>query len=126
MRHQRRRRHHARLCPIDDIVQANLLAATTRNTEAFGAAFNVGNGGQTTLEGLYSMIAAKLGVAKPVKLGPSRPGDILHSGADISKARRVLGYEPAVSVDERPDWDGAMVAENRERFSIICGLTHIY
>jgi UDP-N-acetylglucosamine 4-epimerase len=102
---------------IDNVVQANILAATTQNAEAFGAAFNVGNGGQTTLEGLYSMIAAKLGVAKPVKIGPSRAGDILHSGADISKARRVLGYEPSVSVDDGLTGTVKWYAENSERFS---------
>ena len=88
---------------IDNVVQANLLAATTQNAAAFGQAFNVGNGGQTTLADLYQMIASKLGSARPVILGPPRPGDILHSGADISKIRRLLGYEPAVTVDHGLD-----------------------
>jgi UDP-N-acetylglucosamine 4-epimerase len=102
---------------IDNVVQANLLAATTQNAEAFGTAFNVGNGGQTTLEDLYKMIAAKLGATRPVKTGAPRAGDILHSGADIAKARRVLGYEPAVTVDTGLTGTVKWYAENPEWFA---------
>lgn len=98
---------------IDNVVQANILAATTQNSAASGEAFNVGNGGQTTLADLYQMIASKLGSTRPVILGPPRPGDILHSGADISKIRRLLGYEPAVTVDSGLDETVRWYAEQR-------------
>jgi len=92
-------------CHVDNVVQANILAATTANPAACGDVFNVALGGQITLTQLYDMIAGKLakiapGAAalKPV-YGPQRPGDIIHSGADIAKIRQALGYDPSVSVD---------------------------
>lgn len=84
---------------IENVVQANLLAATAEDAAAFGQVFNVGNGAQTTLAGLHEMIASKLGSTRKVAIGPPRPGDILHSGADISRIRSTLGYDPALTVD---------------------------
>ena len=89
-------------CPVENVVQANLLAATTRNRTAAGEAFNVALGGSTTLQELHSLISAELkplGVSpQPVKCGPPRAGDIQHSAADITAIRQALGYEPSVSV----------------------------
>ena len=91
-------------CHIANVVQANLLAATTRNRTACGQVFNVAFGGSTTLNELYALISAKLaamGAAseRPVKYGPPRAGDILHSSADISKIRRELEFDPQVNVN---------------------------
>jgi UDP-N-acetylglucosamine 4-epimerase len=106
-------------CHVNNIVQANLLAATTVNPAAPGNIFNVALGGQTTLTQLYGLIAGKLaklspGIAglKPV-YGPPRPGDIIHSSADISKIRNSLGYDPAVSVDGGLDETVAWYAAQR-------------
>lgn len=90
-------------CHIENIVQANLLAALTPNEAALGQAYNVGLGAQTSLRELYHAIAAHfpdpaVRGRSPV-YGPARPGDIIHSSADISKIQRDLGFEPAVSVD---------------------------
>jgi UDP-N-acetylglucosamine/UDP-N-acetylgalactosamine 4-epimerase len=89
-------------CPVANVVQANLLAATTRNRPALGGVFNVALGGSTTLADLYELIrgqAASQGLkAPPVKYGPARPGDIQHSSANIAAARQALGFEPEVTV----------------------------
>lgn len=91
-------------CHVRNVVQANILAACSENSEAFGEAFNVAYGKQTTLAGLYEMIStrlADLGVEPlPVRLGYPRPGDIIHSGADITRARNILGFEPEIAVEE--------------------------
>ncbi len=91
-------------CHVSNVVQANLLAATTRNPDALGGVFNVALGGSTTLNELYAMISAEVAViaaspAKPVKYSSPRAGDILHSSADISKIVRELGFAPTMSVD---------------------------
>jgi len=91
-------------CHIANVVQANLLAATTRTRGAAGEAYNVALGGSTTLAELYAMISAKVAALtgaprKPVRYGPPRPGDIIHSSADISRIRGALDFEPRVAVD---------------------------
>jgi len=92
-------------CHVSNVVQANILAATTANESVGGDVFNVALGGQTTLTQLFEMIAAKLAAIRPgmtaVKplYGAPRPGDIIHSGADIAKIREAMGYEPEIGVD---------------------------
>jgi len=79
---------------IDDIVQANLKAVESMAT---GEVLNVAYGSRTTINELVDEINDILGTTiQPVYEDP-RPGDIRHSGADISKASRVAEYEPAVS-----------------------------
>lgn len=91
-------------CHIDNIVQANILAATTPNEKAFAEVYNVGLGTRTSLNELYTAIRSKFSDEKIRALEPEygspRSGDILHSTADISKIRRDLGFEPLVSVDD--------------------------
>ena len=84
---------------VQNVAQANLLAATTENEATFGEAFNVGNGGLTSLEGLYKMISDAVGSKLEVVISEPRAGDILHSGADISKIQSALGYEATITVD---------------------------
>jgi UDP-N-acetylglucosamine 4-epimerase len=101
-------------CYVANVVQANLLAATAQNFEAVHQQYNIALGSQTSLNSLYEMIRERLAVAHP-HLCDSKPsyrdfrrGDIRHSQADISKARRLLGYEPthaiAQGLDEALDW----------------------
>jgi UDP-N-acetylglucosamine 4-epimerase len=93
-------------CFVSNIVQANLLAATSRNPQALNRVFNIALGKRTTLNELFSMLQTALR-----KLEPSlplqkplyrdfRPGDVRHSVADISKARELLGYAPSHQIDE--------------------------
>lgn len=91
---------------IENAVFANLLAATTENKEALGQVYNIAFGRQTTLNELYELIKEiittirpDLSINKPQYLN-SRPGDIRHSLADISKATHLLGYEPIFSLEE--------------------------
>jgi UDP-N-acetylglucosamine 4-epimerase len=88
---------------IADIVQANILAAVI-HTAPHSAVYNVALGGSTTIRELYEIISAKLATigaaaSRPVKLGPPRAGDILHSAADVAAITRDLGFAPEVSVD---------------------------
>ncbi len=100
-------------CPIADVVQANLLAATSRHGDAIGEVFNVALGARTTLDELYALIATKVSAVSgqpcpAVEYGPARPGDIRHSGADIAKIIRELGFAPEAGVasglDETVRW----------------------
>ena len=93
-------------CHIKNVIQANILAAVTENKQALGGVFNVAYGQRTMLLELHKHIASKLAARRlpvppesPVYHAP-RPGDIIHSGADVSRIHKELGYEPAVSLDE--------------------------
>lgn len=95
-------------CFVGNVVQANLLAATTSNPAALGEAYNIGNGGVTTTKELYGTLKERLAEVTgredirglEPRFDPPRLGDIAHSRADIGKAARLLGFEPEVSVDE--------------------------
>ncbi len=87
-------------CYVANVVQANLLAATTRNAAALDRAYNVALGERTTLNELFQLLQdalrakdAALPDQKPV-YRDFRPGDVRHSLADIGKAQSVLGYGP--------------------------------
>jgi UDP-N-acetylglucosamine/UDP-N-acetylgalactosamine 4-epimerase len=87
-------------CFIANVVQANLLAATTTNAEAFNQAYNIALGERTTLNELFALIQtavrrqeASLPEQRPV-YREFRSGDVRHSLADIAKAQRLLGYAP--------------------------------
>lgn len=91
-------------CPVANIVQANILAATVRERSALDQVYNVALGGSTTLNELYALISKKLAALgykeRPVEYTPPRPGDIAHSSADIAKICSGLGYCPAVSLEQ--------------------------
>ena len=80
---------------IDDVVQANLNAATT---DAVGEAYNVGTGESVTIRELAELIQDITDTDSDIVHTDARTGDIEHSKADISKARADLGYEPTVSL----------------------------
>ncbi len=83
---------------IDNVVQANLLAAQA--SEAVGKVFNIGVGGAVTVNHVIAQINKLLGKDVRPKFVAPRPGDVRHSHADISLARKHLGYEPKVSFEE--------------------------
>lgn len=89
-------------CPVADVVQANLLAATTRNRDAVGNVFNVALGTSVSLNQLHALlteVAAGAGkTAMPPEYGAPRAGDIRHSSADIRKAQQQLGFAPSESL----------------------------
>lgn len=93
-------------CFIDNCVQANILAATTENLQAFGQIYNVAFGKSTTLNELFQLIKELVDEWNPKSRGvvpeyrDFRPGDVRHSLADITKAKKLLGYEPIFSIRE--------------------------
>lgn len=78
---------------VDNVVEANLKACLA-GPEAAGQAYNIAYGGRECLIDIYRALVEALGVDVEPNFGPERPGDIKHSNADISKARRLLGYDP--------------------------------
>lgn len=93
-------------CFVANAVQANLLAATTENPDAANQVYNVALDDRTSLNRLFEMLRAVLAETKP-DLGNLKPGymefragDVRHSQADISKARRLLAYSPTHRLEE--------------------------
>lgn len=88
-------------CYVQNVVQANLLAATTHDERALNQIFNVAVGNRTTLNRLLATLRELLDdlghdtPATSAQHAPPRAGDVRHSQADISKAVTALGYEPA-------------------------------
>ncbi len=82
---------------VADVVQANLLAGTT---DATGRAFNVGTGTATQVERLATIVRSAVDSPVPIERAEARDGDIEHSRADLSRARRLLDYDPQVSLRE--------------------------
>lgn len=78
---------------IENVIEANFKACLA-SEEADGQAFNIAYGGREYLLDLYYVITESLGVDIEPLFGPDRKGDIKHSNADISKAKRLLGYDP--------------------------------
>ena len=87
-------------CYIDNVVQANLLAATVEDSHAVGEVYNVAFGARMSLNDLYRVMRGLIADRRPELAIPAptyddfRPGDVRHSEADIDKARRLLGYVP--------------------------------
>ena len=91
-------------CYIDNTVQANLLAACVEDEQAVNQVYNVACGERTSLSELFAAIRERVVRFVPVAMSMEptyrdfRAGDVMHSLADISKARTLLGYEPQYSV----------------------------
>jgi UDP-N-acetylglucosamine 4-epimerase len=88
-------------CYIDNVVEANLLAATVADADALGQVYNVAVGDRMSLDELYRTLRDLIAERHPGLRIPAplytdfRAGDVRHSEADIGKARRLLGYIPA-------------------------------
>lgn len=78
---------------IDNVIEANLRACLA-SEEAAGEAYNIAYGGREYLIDVYYALCKALGKQTEPNYGPDRAGDIKHSNADISKAKRLLGYNP--------------------------------
>lgn len=96
-------------CYVENVVQANLLAATAADPAATGQVYNVAFGGRTTLNQLHEKLRSRLArhdaaiAALEPDYRPFRGGDVRHSQADISKAAGLLGYAPQFDVDRGLD-----------------------
>ncbi|WP_281380726.1 SDR family oxidoreductase [Rhabdobacter roseus] len=91
---------------IENVIQANILALSTQNTNALNTIYNVAYGGRATLNELVDCLKKYLAVFDEqvadiaITYGPARAGDIPHSFASIDKAVKHLGYAPQYSLDE--------------------------
>jgi UDP-N-acetylglucosamine 4-epimerase len=112
-------------CYVENVVQANLLAATVEDPAATNQAYNIALGEQTTLNELFEMIRLLLVPRLPhirnlrATHREPRRGDVRFSQADISKARKLLGYRPTHRVlqglEKTIDWYAAnLVVETRK------------
>jgi UDP-glucose 4-epimerase len=85
---------------IQDVVRANLLAAHAPADEVAGRVFNVATASRITLNETVKILRDLTGYSGEVKYAPERAGDIKHSLADITLARKHLGYEVQVNFQE--------------------------
>ena len=92
---------------IENVIEANLKACLAPSSAA-GEAFNIAYGGREYLIDIYYSLTKSLGKDIEPNFGPDRKGDIKHSNADISKAQRLLGYDPeydfAKGLNEAIEW----------------------
>ena len=84
---------------IDNVIEANLRACKA-DSSAAGEAFNIGAGGRLYLIDMYNQLCQALGVNVAPDFGPPRKGDVRDSNADISKARKLLGYDPSYDFEK--------------------------
>ncbi|HOI31473.1 MAG: SDR family oxidoreductase [Bacteroidales bacterium] len=91
---------------IENVIQANLKAATTTNPQAVNQVYNVAYGDRTTLNDLAVWLREALAgydaeiAAVKITHGPYRQGDIPHSLASIEKGRKLLGYDPQFNLKD--------------------------
>jgi len=93
-------------CFIENVVQANLLAAMTKNPATINQTYNIALGERTSLNQLFKLLQQSLRArdpslpeAQPI-FRDFRPGDVRHSLADIRKAQRLLGYAPTHRMED--------------------------
>jgi len=93
-------------CYIDNAVQINLLAATSEDEISTDQVYNVALNDRTSLNMLYQMIEERIiqrttGIAKKSPIYRDfRAGDVVHSQANISKAKELLGYDPRYKISD--------------------------
>jgi nucleoside-diphosphate-sugar epimerase len=85
---------------VDNVVDANRLALKAPRSEVAGRVFNVATGVQVDLNVTFRTLKKLIGYAGEVGYGPERAGDVKHSLADLSLAKRHLGYQPRISLEE--------------------------
>jgi UDP-N-acetylglucosamine/UDP-N-acetyl-alpha-D-glucosaminouronate 4-epimerase len=85
---------------IDNVVSANLLAARAEARAVSGKSYNVGCGSRTSLLEIVGLLETMLGRSLARKHEPGRVGDVPHTLADVSAAKRDMGYEPLVGFEE--------------------------
>lgn len=79
---------------VENAVQANICAMEADSPEALNQVYNIAYGERTTLNGMWEILASLSGTDLKPSYGPSRAGDVRDSLADISKAQKLLGYNP--------------------------------
>jgi UDP-N-acetylglucosamine 4-epimerase len=85
---------------VANAVNANERALFTENAKAINEVYNVAIGERTSLNQLFEMIKEVAGSDLAPKYGPERTGDVKHSLADITKAKKLLDYNPAITIKQ--------------------------
>lgn len=85
---------------VENCVQANIRAALVENPEAVNQVYNIAVGDRTSLLQMFHILRETAGADVEPVHGPDRAGDIRDSLADISKAQRLLKYDPQVRIQE--------------------------
>lgn len=101
---------------IDNVVEANILAATTSDIKC--EVFNVAAGNDHSIIDLVDILNKIMGKDIPPKFTPIRPGDVLRTLADTTKIKRFLGYEAKVSFEEGLKKTTEWFANQRLIFSV--------
>jgi len=83
---------------VANVVQANMLAAEAEGVN--GAVLNIATGSPVTVNDLAATIGRLLDRPVEIRYLPARAGDVSHSWADFGEAKRLLGYEPSVGIEE--------------------------
>jgi UDP-N-acetylglucosamine 4-epimerase len=81
---------------VQNVIQMNVLSLFTTNEEALNNIYNTACNDQITLNQLVKYLADITDNNAKVSYGPERPGDVRHSFADVSKAQKLLGYDPQI------------------------------
>ena len=82
---------------VADVARANLRAAQTRG---LSGAFNLGAGERITINRLAELLRERIEGAEEARYGPPRPGDVLHSLADVRAAAEAFGFEPTMPIED--------------------------
>lgn len=85
---------------VENAVQANIKALFTENKDALNQVYNIAVGERTTILELFDILNTVAGSSIEPVFGPTRMGDVKHSLADISKAKKYLNYYPEVDIRE--------------------------
>ena len=83
---------------ISDIVEANMLAATSEL--AIGKVMNIAGGSRVTLRSVVELLREISSVPVHISFDETQPGDVLHTFADTTLAEKTLGYRPIISLEE--------------------------
>jgi UDP-glucose 4-epimerase len=82
---------------VADAVAANLAAAEKGEP---GGVYNIGGGSRCSVKDVFATLERITGIAPRIKRLPPQPGDVTHTGADISRAQRDLGYAPTIPLEQ--------------------------
>ena len=83
---------------VEDVIQANLLSAVSDNSD--GKVINIANGQTISIDKLAKSIIKMTGSQSKIVYEKPREGDIVHSAADITRAKEIFGYCPQISLEE--------------------------
>lgn len=85
---------------IDNVVNANLLACSAQRDQVAGGMFNIATGVRSDLNETFRLLKKLIGYPGEPNYGPERAGDVKHSLADLTLAKKHFGYQPSINFEE--------------------------